>query len=308
MPSNSALNAPASGDPVPKRRHRWLLLAVVAMLFAEMLVRGLGFIDFPIYDANAIVGYIPASNQHGSFLNRNRWEFNSLHMGAPEFKPSPALDVLLVGDSLVFGGNGYRQQDRLGPALQASLQAYARGGAVWPISAGSWNLRNELAWLRENPEVPSQVDRVLFVVNSEDFGEASSWSCETTHPRTQPAVALWYLFNKYVYLFEKCGRVPAGLQVPPGDLSAELRSFLAAHGEKTMFVLYPARAEAESPALAQAHFASALALLTSSGVHKVFQLAGNEFWRTDLYRDDIHPTPEGNRVLAGILAKWIELK
>ena len=308
MTFTSVANSPASGGTSPKRRHRWLLLIVGAMLFAEMLVRSLGFVDFPVYDANALVGYIPAAGQHGSFLNRNRWEFNSLHMGAPEFTPGPALDVLLVGDSVVLGGNGYSQQDRLGPALQASLQEYARGGAVWPISAGSWALRNELAWLRENPQVTAQVDRVLFIVNNGDFGEASSWSCEATLPRSRPTVALWYLFNKYVYAFEECGRVPAGLQVPPGDLAAELRSFLAEHGEKTMFVLYPDRAETENPALAQAHLAVGLALLTSSGARTVVQLAGNERWRTDLYKDDIHPTPEGNRVLAGILAGWLESK
>ena len=308
MPLTSAENATASRTRSPKRRHRWLLLPVGAVLLAEMLVRGLGFIDFPVYEANAQVGYIQASGQHGSFLNRNQWEFNSLHMSAPEFTPNPALDMLLVGDSVVSGGNGYQQQDRLGPALQASAQHRARGATVWPVAAGSWALRNELAWLRENPQVPAQVDRVIFVLNTGDFGEASSWSCEATHPRKRPAVALWYLFNKYVYAFEACGHVPQGLQVPPGDLAAELRSFLAVYGDKSLFVLYPDRAETENPALARAHFAAGLALLASSGAHKIVQLTGDKRWRTDFYKDDIHPTPEGNRVLADILAGSTELR
>jgi hypothetical protein len=285
-----------------------LLFSIGAVLFAEMLVRGLGLIDFPVYEANPQLGYIQAGSHNGSFLNRNRWEFNSLRMSAPEFTPNPALDMLLLGDSVVLGGNAYQQQDRLGPALQASAQHYARGGVVWPVAAGSWALRNELAWLRENPQVPAQVDRVIFVVNTGDFGEASSWSCEATHPRKRPAVALWYLFNKYVYAFEACGDVPPGLQVPPGDLAAELRSFLAVYGDKSLFVLYPNRAEAENPALARANFAAGLALLTSSGAQKIVPLAGNERWRTDFYKDDIHPTPEGNRVLADILVGSTELK
>lgn len=310
MPPTSSADVPASRARSPKRRHRWLLLSVGAVLFAEMLVRGLGFIDFPVYEANAQVGYIQAGSQHGSFLNRNQWEFNSLHMSAPEFTPTPnpARDILLVGDSVVLGGNAYQQQDRLGPALQASAQHYARGGVVWPVAAGSWALRNELAWLRENPQVPAQVDQVVFVLNTGDFGEASSWSCEATHPRKRPAVALWYLFNKYVYAFEACGQVPPNLQVPPGDLAAELRSFLAVYGDKSLFVLYPDRAETENPALARANFAAGLALLTSSGAQKIVPLAGNERWRTDFYKDDIHPTPEGNRVLADILVGSTELK
>lgn len=104
------------------RPHHWLLLVVTALLAAEGGVRALGMVDFPLYEANARIGYIPAANQQGSFLNKNDWEFNALHMGAPAFTPGPALDVLLVGDSVVYGGNGYRQPDRLGPALQAQLQ------------------------------------------------------------------------------------------------------------------------------------------------------------------------------------------
>jgi len=286
----------------------WLLLVAGALLSAEVLVRALGMVDFPLYEANAQIGYIPAASQQGSFLNRNRWEFNSLHMGAPEFKPGAALNVLLVGDSVVFGGNGYREPDRLGPALQARLQQHAGEGAVWPISAGSWALRNELAWLRQNPQVPAQVDRVLFVLNTGDFGEASSWACEATHPKARPAVALWYLFNKYVYAFEKCGSVPAGLQVPPGDLAAELNAFLAVHGDKAVFVLYPDRPETQDPALAQAHFAAGRALLASAGARKVVPLTGDARWRTDYYKDGIHPTPEGNQVLARILAGLVESK
>ena len=291
-----------------KRSHRWLLLLVVAILFTEVLVRGLGFIDFPVYDANAQVGYIPAALQQGRFLNRNRWEFNSLHMGTAEFTPSAALDVLLVGDSIVFGGNHYQYHDQLGPALQANLQRTHPGGAVWPISAGSWALRNELAWLRTNPQVVAQVDQVMFVVNSGDFDEAISWSCEVTHPRKKPVVALWYLFNKYVFAFERCDRVPTELKVPPGNLAAELTSFLKAYGDKTLFVLYPDREEALNAALAEIRFASHIALLKSSGTDKIFQLAGNERLRASFYRDDIHPTPEGNRVLASILAGLIAEK
>ena len=290
------------------RRLFWLLFLVVAMLVAEVLVRGLGFINFPLYDANAVVGYIPAARQQGSFLNRNKWEFNSLHMGAAEFTPSAALDVLLIGDSIVFGGNSYQHQAQLGPALQAILQSSHPGGAVWPISAGSWALRNELAWLRTNPQVVARVDRVLFVVNSGDFGEATSWNCEATHPRKKPVFALGYLFNKYVFAFVRCGRIPNELKVPPGNLAAELTLFLNTYGDKTLFVLYPDRAEALNAALAESHFAPYIALLKSSGARNIFQLAGNERLQASFYKDDIHPTPEGNQVLAGILARWIAEK
>lgn len=289
----------------------WLLLVGSVLLSAEALVRVMGVVDFPLYQANAQVGYIPAVSQQGSFLNRNDWEFNSLHMGAPEFAPGPGIDVLLVGDSVVYGGNAYRQPDRLGPALQASLPVASseqRAARVWPIAAGSWALRNELAWLRQNPQVAQSVESVLFVLNNGDFDEASSWSCDATHPLTRPKVALWYLFNKYVYTVEKCGSVPAELQVQPGNLEAELKAFLAVNGSKTVFVLYPDKDEVRYPAKAQAHFAKAQALFVSTGASKAVSLAGDARWRTEYYKDGIHPTPAGNRVLAGILANVITSK
>lgn len=151
-----------------------------------------------------------------------------------------------------------------------------------------------------NPQVPAQVDKVLFVLNSGDFAQASSWTCEATHPRARPVVALGYLFNKYVHAFEKCGEVPAGLQVPPGDLGAELNAFLAAHGDKAVFVLYPDREELQSQALIQEHFAAGQALLAAAGARTV-QVADDARWNTAHYKDGIHPTTEGNRVLAGVL-------
>ena len=146
------------------------------------------------------------------------------------------------------------------------------------------------------------------MLNNGDFDEASSWSCEATHPLNRPKVALWYLFNKYVYAFDQCGSVPADLQVPAGNLEAELEAFLAVYGSKTIFVLYPDREEAQYPAKALGHFAKAQALFTSTGASKVVSLAGDACWRIEHYKDGIHPTPEGNRVLAGILATVIDSK
>ncbi|MFZ3026968.1 hypothetical protein, partial [Rhodoferax sp.] len=97
---------------------------------AEGAVRAFGLVGFPLYAANAQIGYIPAASQQGSFLNKNDWQFNALHMGAPAFKPDAARDVLLLGDSVVFGGNAYRQPERLGPALQAALQVRVGGGSL----------------------------------------------------------------------------------------------------------------------------------------------------------------------------------
>lgn len=112
-------------------------------LVTESVLRICGAIDFPIYETNAAIGYIPAANQRGSFLNKNEWHFNELSMGAGTFKPGPWVDTLLIGDSVVLGGNPITQNDRLGAVLERAI-----GGRVWPVSAGSWAIRNELNYLQ----------------------------------------------------------------------------------------------------------------------------------------------------------------
>lgn len=115
-------------------RRYWLPLSMaIALAVAEGGVRALGQVDFALFEANAQVGYIPAANQQGSFLNKNHWQFNGLHMGAPAFAPNPLRDVLLVGDSVVYGGNAYRQLQRLGPTLQAQLQVASGGGGLYGL-------------------------------------------------------------------------------------------------------------------------------------------------------------------------------
>lgn len=276
-------------------------LIAAALLCAEIGARVTGMVDFPLYEANATIGYIPAAKQVGAFLNKNDWQFNELHMGAAAFKSDAKANVLLVGDSLVLGGNSYKEVDRLGPRLQATI---SQGAKVWPISAGSWALRNELAWLRTNPDVVDKMSAVVFVVNSGDFAEASSWSCELTHPTHKPTFALGYLFEKYVYAYSPCdGRVPPALQVPPGDLPHELTAFLAGKADKVFFVWYADKSEQADAALRSAHQAPQMATLLAAGANakNMLSVADDPRWSATFYKDSIHPLPEGNEVLAKII-------
>ncbi|WP_262964955.1 hypothetical protein [Methylobacter psychrophilus] len=273
-----------------------LLLATLIFVGGELLARYIGVVDFPLYDANPVIGYIPTANQNGRFLNSHEWQFNEKHMGASIFVTNAEPDVLLVGDSIVLGGNPLTQADRLGPKLQ-KVTSYS----IWPISAGSWALRNELAYLRANPDVLKQMDAIVFVFNSGDFGDASSWKCELTHPRNKPTLALWYLFNKYVYSFYPCAVVPDDLQVPAGDVWLELAEFLKSTKLKPLYIIYPDKPESLNAELRHSHFAPYLAKLSAMGGRYVL-VADDKRWSANYYRDGIHPSAEGNHVLAEIIA------
>lgn len=281
---------------------------LMAFILAELATRASGIGDFPLYDANNHIGYIPKPSQSGSFLNTRNWAFNSLSMGGPEFMPSAAVDTLLIGDSVVLGGNPYRQDDRLGPQLQRQL-----GQPVWPISAGSWALRNELIYLGDHPEVVAGVDRIVFVLNSGDFAEASSWACETTHPRSRPVLLTFYLFRKYVYGWPPCGTPHPDLTVPPGDWKPEIAAFFAHTTKEVAIFLYPNKAESGDTAQRERELEMhAAALMAGAGAKpiRIYSIGRDRRWQANYYRDDIHPTVDGIRVLADIIkspdaAAWI---
>lgn len=271
------------------------------VLIAEIALRVAGVVDFPLYVADAEVGYIPAPSQAGSFMRHRDWKFNALSMGAEEFQPSvAAVDVLLVGDSVVLGGNPYRQEDRLGPRLgQRTPHRW------WPISAGSWALRNELAYLHRQPEVVRSVDSIVFVLNSGDFDKASSWACELSHPRSRPLLATWYVVQKYVLKLNPCGFTPSQLQVPAGDWRPELRSFInsdGARGKRIVFFLYPDLDQARDQGLRSSKLEVWKGQLESAGAKEIHSVGQDPRWTPQLYQDGIHPSAEGFRVLADIIA------
>ena len=286
-----------------KLPYKKIAIAIPILLIAvELGIRATKITDFPLYDANSEIGYIPKPSQSGSFLHSHSWEFNSLSMGSGPFKPSEAVDTLLVGDSVVLGGNPYRQEERLGPRLQVEIQ-----NAVWPISAGSWSLRNELIYLKQHPDVVKNIDNFIFVLNSEDFDQASSWSCNATHPRSSPTIATAYVFQKYIYNWNQCGEPLKEFKVEPGDWKKEVTDFLAEkaiEGKSVTFFLYPNKNEqlGNSPvASALEKYATDLLSSQNSSV-KVFSVSRDPRWSVGFYRDSIHPTPEGTKVLASILS------
>ena len=285
---------------------KWSVLAAAGLLVAaEVGLRWVGLVDFPVYDTDDQIGYIPAPSQSGNFFNHNRWIVNSLSMGSGPWVPHGAHDVLLLGDSLVWGGNPLNQIDKLGPQLEARLSGR---WLVWPASAGSWAVLNEVTYLDRHTDVVADAEKIVWVLNTGDFIERTQWSSELTHPRSKPLSALVYAVQKYalphLHLSEDVEAKVVQPVILPESAAALKNKLATMDGRKVLIVLYPDRMELATPTPHYLAFRTALKQ-AMAGCCQFLELREEAEWKQPLYRDDIHPSAAGNRVLAEVLAKHL---
>ncbi len=276
----------------------------------ELLARFSGIADVPIYHIDDQIGYIPAANQSGCFLRKNDWQFNDRSMGAPPYRPEGKRNILLLGDSIVYGGNAYRQAEKLGPCLQEQL-----GGntAVWPVGAGKWAVLNEITYLERNPDLAGQMDWLVWVVITGDFRHRTlSWS-PLVHPPRPPLLASVYGLQRYVLPALHITRDPEYLPIREENVAVfdaqipAFANFLAALKQrsprlKILIVLYPDSYELKNPGGDTSNMVarSLKAHADSLGI-RFLEVAGDGRWQPNLYRDFVHPNPEGDRVLAACI-------
>lgn len=227
--------------------------------------------DVPLYVVDQRVGYVPAPNQAGAVLWRNDWAFNALSMATSQ--PFTGHGVLLIGDSVVCGGNPFRQRERMAEQLEKRL-----GRDVWPVCAGGWSLDNELAYVALHPEIET-ADRIVFLINPGDDQPGSSWLGEIGQPTHHPAIALSYAFERWV----RKNYAPTGTKLPPWR--PRMRALIARNPGKVIFAFYPN---------------------LKGGDFSPFQGMAPEIritLRRDQYRDFTHPTAAGTASVADQLAK-----
>lgn len=266
-------------------------ITVAGCFFAEVAARYSGVGDFPLIQRSATVGYIPAPNQSGAFLNRRQWVFNERSMAvARPFRPGPD-DILLIGDSLVVGGNGIDQKDRLGASIESET-----GCVVWPIGAGSWALSNELAEIMSNKDLLG-LRTIVFISNRDDFGRASVLENEYTHPTKHPWSVALYAIRRMLWPIS---------ENTPSELSPEattkwhgqLAAFLNAYKGRIVWVTHSMTDELKAPPPVFAELGQRI-----GGRATIVDSARDSRWKASLYRDIVHPTPEGNRVLGKIISE-----
>jgi hypothetical protein len=309
------MNKVPANDAGKLHRWRWLTrltLAGAALIgAAELTLRYLRYDEFPIYDTDAKIGYIPKPNQAGCFLGRYCWTLNERSMLNEPWVPDREHGILVIGDSLVWGEVRMAPRDKLGACLQSVTGGRYR---IWSVGAGSWANLNEVEYLNRHEDVVRNIHGLVWIANSGDFDTRSLWSSDFTHPRRRPVFLLGYLIGKVTVL--RVNRLSSGLVGRQGgetesdaevsaETARELRAWLKRAPRdlirNSLFVWYPDAAEFRARNPATSHLVSEVRSIVEAGGLRFFDLGGEPSWRSGYYRDVIHPSPEGNRVLASII-------
>lgn len=281
------------------------------LCLAEMLVRLSGITNCATYLVDSSIGYIPKPSQQGVFLDRNHWAFNDRSMGTENpWNPTARPNILLIGNSIIMGGNPYDQKDKLGPLLQQDI---GEGYAVWPIAAGGWTNVNETVYLNRNPDVVQAAHYFIWEYMSGGLSGLTEWK-ENVWPKSIPTFETEFVFEHY--LLPRIARLNTNELPRTGSLDAvNLARFekavaalskAAKSKEHGLLFFYPKKAEYLSALQGNEWLPERAELerVAHANGLKVVDISRAKEWNERLYRDDgVHPTKLGNAVLAGILAE-----
>jgi len=149
----------------------------------------------------------------------NRLAVNRYGMRADDFPPQKStpdeLRVLVVGDSIVYGGVRIDQSEIDTEILKRNLrQQFGRPVVVGNVSAKSWGPPNELAYLERYGIL--EADVVILELSSHDYADAPTFvpvvGIAADYPDKKPVLALQDLLETYVLprYFHR-GDVPSGI-------------------------------------------------------------------------------------------------
>ena len=282
---------------------------VVLLAATEFAVRWSGLVDFPVYAKDDRYGYMPRPNQAGVFLGTNRWVFNDRGMGIDEpWTPTERIDIVVIGNSVVLGGNAYDQGDKLVPQIRRRLGPQC---VAWPVATGGWNAVNEVRFLQSNPDIVDGSDFFVWEYMAQGMERPAPWSNETAFPTQRPVWATAHVIRKVLSeRFPNTAPVEAHAKTDRDANGAAFEALitrLAKRGGQSttgIIVFYPdrselARARAGHEWLPDRSWVEGLA---SANRVRIIDLARDPRWIDSLYRDGVHPTSQGNAVIAAIIA------
>lgn len=286
-----------------KINKHFLIIIFLLLILSEASLRLLGIVDFPIYLKDSEMGYIQHANQSGKYLNKNEWRINDFHMFGEKYDSKIHPSIFLIGDSIVWCGNPYLYQDRLCIKLEN-----VSGLKVWSVGAGSWSSWSEIAFIKRFQNIVDNSEFLVWIFNSGDFNEPTTWQSELTHPTHKPFSALAYVIGKFVLpqnLFGlKTTQESGNLNINQIQNTISFIKKISEKKKKTLIVLWPSEDELLNEKSREYYYAikNDFEKLNSEKIRFIDILKLGVI-NPALYKDGIHPNPLGVSALATIISK-----
>lgn len=287
-------------------------LAIVAEIGLR-LTTGLG--NPPLYVAEREIGYLLAPNQKirrfGNTISTNQYSMRSR-----EIEPSSdRTRILLLGDSVVNGSWWTDQSETLNLLLAERLPDNG-GVETLNASANSWGPRNELAYLQRFGLFNADV--LVLIINTDDLFASKPTSLAvgtSSYPDRPPALALVELYQLFIAPPQAIPELEQLEPVPEERLEqnlaavAKIKAIAQASNTKFVLVLTPLLREFESGST-ENELAARKALQELVTAENITYLDLLQDWADFpqpefLYRDRIHPSPQGNTKIIEAIAEQL---
>lgn len=290
------------------------ILAVLCIVIGEIALRSVGFLSAPLYRDSNSSKYVLVENQDlkrfGNHFLTNEYSMRSLPLNKGEYR------VLVAGDSVLNGG-AQTDHDLLATSMlekDLNNDQQDKNIRVLNASSGGWGIDNVAGFVRENGDFDSEL--MVLVLNSHDaigdMGESDVAGSNVNFPDKQYTLAWFELIDRYliprVKMALNIGEVDEATNNSDGQQTSEGWNFFADYSQKNNIplVIY---LHATKQELAQGEYDEngkwIIDFANANGVPIVSDI--EEVNAAD-YRDDIHLSGEGQKVIYDILYPIIKEK
>ena len=310
-----------------ERKWTVVLIGFGLLVLLEVTLRLVwGFGNPLLVEKDPDVGYFfrgrQAIRRFGNYVKVNQY-----HQRNDEIRvlPPPGTKrILIVGDSVTFGGTLADQQETITSLLQARLNATHRGPyEVLNASAASWGIGNHLAYVKKFGAFNSAW--VIYQIGSSDLcqpkSDSSGVGIDPNAPDHRPVLAITEVITRYLV-----PKLMSGLRrpmPPPASVLSDAENFetnivwfseaveIARSSSARVMVLHTPDRDEVVPGPA------GFAAFDDPYRERFFQVCSNlsvpvvdlhQQWRGSphaglWFRDGIHPNPAGNAEIATSLYK-----
>ncbi|UBF27986.1 GDSL-type esterase/lipase family protein [Kovacikia minuta CCNUW1] len=156
-------------------RYRIPAIGITALVATEIFLRAAFGLGNPVlFQTDPETGYRFKPNQKSIRFSK-RIEYNQYSQRSEPItakKPEGTLRVLMIGDSVLNGGNPVDQSETITHLLEDKIVAIGQRAEVLNASASGWGIGNQLGYLQKFGTLDS--DRVILLISSHNLTQPTS--------------------------------------------------------------------------------------------------------------------------------------